>query len=77
MSEHTPLLVRAKQAAAMCSVSPRTWATLAATGQIPESFKLAGCRVWRTEDLRLWIRWGMPNSDRFEAMRANMKGVKV
>lgn len=63
-----PLLIRAKDAAALCGVSPRKWGDLQASGQIPPSFKLGGCRVWRVSDLKKWVAWGMPNLDRFEAL---------
>ncbi len=65
-----PLLVRAKDAAALCGVSPRKWADLRSSGKVPPSFKLGGCVVWKTAHIRLWIEWDMPTLDRFEQLLA-------
>jgi len=64
-----PLLIRAKQAAAICGVSPRKWADLQASGQIPPSFKLGGCRVWKISDISFWVERDMPSLDAFLKMR--------
>ncbi len=68
-----PLLVRAKQAAGICSISPRKWADLQASGKIPPSYKLGGCRVWKTEHLRLWIEWDFPNIEKFNQLLEKRK----
>jgi predicted DNA-binding transcriptional regulator AlpA len=64
-----PLLVRAKEASRLCGVSPRKWADLQASGQIPPAYRLGGCVVWKLEDIRLWIQYDMPCLDLFEQIK--------
>lgn len=63
-----PLTVRTKRAAAMCDVSPRKWAEMESCGKVPPSYKLGGCKIWKTEHLRLWTDWNFPNLDRFQQL---------
>lgn len=60
-----PLLCRTLQAAAISGVSPRKWAEMESSGQIPPSYKLGGCKVWKLSHLKKWVEWSMPNADRF------------
>ena len=64
-----PLLLSAKQAAALCSVSARTWATWISTGRTPPSIKLNGRRLWRYDLLKFWVRENCPSLDKFMALR--------
>ena len=63
-----PLLLSAKQAAALCSVSARTWATWISTGRTPPSIKLNGRRLWRYDLLKRWVEENCPNIERFMAL---------
>ena len=63
-----PILIRAKDAAALCGVSPRTWQSLRAEGRVPRAYKLNGCVLWRLSDLRKWVDLGMPNLDKFSQL---------
>jgi len=60
-----PLAVRPKQAAALIGVSLRKFAEMKASGLLPPSYKLGGCSVFLTSDLKLWAAWGFPNLVRF------------
>jgi predicted DNA-binding transcriptional regulator AlpA len=47
-----PLLVTAKQAAALCGKSLRTWRAWDAAGWIPRPVRLGRSTLWRTAELR-------------------------
>ena len=65
-----PLAVRPKQVARMLSISLRKFAEMKASGLLPPSYKLGGCSVIRTADLKQWAAWGFPCLDRFLALQA-------
>ena len=64
-----PLAVRPAQAAQMLSISLRKFAEMKASGLLPPSYKLGGCSVFLTSDLKLWAAWGFPNLDQFLALQ--------
>lgn len=64
------MLLRTVEAAAVSGVSPRKWAEMESSGQIPPSYKLGGCKVWKLSDLRKWVEWSMPNTDKFMQLLA-------
>ena len=37
-----------------------------AGGKLPRGFKIGGRKMWRTADLRLWVKWGFPERREFE-----------
>lgn len=63
------LLVTAKQAAAMCGKSLRTWRTWDAAGWIPRPVRIGRSTLWRVDELRDWIAAGCPRRDEWEARR--------
>jgi predicted DNA-binding transcriptional regulator AlpA len=66
-----PLLLDARQAAALYGVSRATWHRMVSTGSVPASFRPSpGCVRWRTEELRAHIAAGMPDRTTWEALRA-------
>ena len=65
-----PLAVRPKQAAALIGVSLRKFAEMRASGLLPKIYKLGGCSVIRTADLKQWAAWGFPCLDRFLVLQA-------
>jgi predicted DNA-binding transcriptional regulator AlpA len=71
MDAASPLLLRATQAAALCSTSVRTWRTWDATGKIPQAIHLGRSTFWRHEELRAWIAAGCPDHMLWEAMRGS------
>ena len=67
-----PLLLAARQAAALCSVSTATWWRWDTAARIPAPVRLSpGCVRWAREVLTAWIQWGCPDRKRFEAMQAS------
>ena len=60
-----PLCLRPKEAARLIGVSERTFASMRACGQLPPSYKLNGCVIYRTSDLRKWTELGFPNLDKY------------
>ena len=69
-----PLLLREKEAAAICGVSPRTWRDWRASGKVPPSHKIGGSVFWKTEDIKLWVKMDMPNLDKFRTILEDKKG---
>jgi predicted DNA-binding transcriptional regulator AlpA len=65
--EVAPLLVDAKQAAAMCSKSLRTWRTWDAAGRIPRPVRIGRSTLWRADELRAWVAAGCPCRQEWEA----------
>ena len=66
-----PLLLNARQAAALYGVSGATWHRMVSAGSVPASFRPSpGCVRWRTEELRAHIAAGMPDQTTWEAMQA-------
>jgi len=68
-----PLCLRPKDAAKLIGVSERTFATMRACGQLPPSYKLNGCVVYRTADLRKWVEFGFPNLDKYLKLIQNQR----
>ena len=64
-----PLLVTAKQAAAMCGKSLRTWRTWDAAGWIPRPVRVGRSTLWRLDELRRWVDADCPRRDEWEAIR--------
>lgn len=60
-----PLAVRPKNACKLIGVSPRKFAEMRACGLLPPAYKLGGCLVYRTSDLKQWSAWGFPCLDKF------------
>lgn len=64
-----PLLLSAKQAAALCNRSLRTWRSLDSGGQIPRPVRIRKATLWRLDELRAWIEAGCPDRQPWEAQR--------
>lgn len=63
----TTLLIQAKQAAALCGKSLRTWRTWDAAGWIPRPVRIGRSTLWRTDELRDWVAAGCPRRAEWEA----------
>ena len=61
------LLVTAKQAAAMCGKSLRTWRSWDAAGWIPRPVRIGRSTLWRADELRKWVVAGCPRRQEWEA----------
>jgi len=64
--EVSALLVTAKQAAAMCGKSLRTWRASDAAGWIPRPVRINRSTLWRVDELRAWVAAGCPRRDEWE-----------
>jgi predicted DNA-binding transcriptional regulator AlpA len=63
-----PLLVAARQAAALCGVSVATWHRMNAARRCPAPLRLAAaCVRWRAAELENWILAGCPSREMWEA----------
>lgn len=62
-----PLLLTAKQAAAICGKSLRTWRTWDSAGWIPQPVRIGRSTLWRADELRDWVAAGCPRRDEWEA----------
>lgn len=62
-----PLLVTAKQAAAMCGKSLRTWRTWDAAGLIPRPRRIGRSVCWDFAELKDWIANGCQRRSEWEA----------
>jgi prophage regulatory protein len=65
----SPLLLTARQAAALCSTSLRTWRSWDSTGKIPRAVRIGGKVLWRSEELRAWVAAGCPDRVTWESTR--------
>jgi predicted DNA-binding transcriptional regulator AlpA len=63
------LLLRARDAAAACSVSLATWWRWDAAGRCPAPVRLGASVRWRADELRSWIEAGCPDRKSWEAMQ--------
>ena len=68
-----PIAIRPKEASALIGVSPRKFAEMRASGLLPPAYKLGGCLVIKTKDLRLWAEWGFPCLDQFLVLQKEAK----
>lgn len=63
------LLLTAKQSAAICGKSLRTWRSWDSAGLIPQPVRIGRSTLWRLDELRRWIAAGCPHRDEWEARR--------
>ena len=61
------LLVTAKQGAARCGKSLRTWRSWDAAGWIPSPVRIGRSTLWRADELREWVVAGCPCRQEWEA----------
>jgi predicted DNA-binding transcriptional regulator AlpA len=60
-----PLLIDTPTAAGLCGISPRSWATLVASGQAPPCVRLGGRVLYRLEVIRRWAAHDCPSIEAF------------
>jgi len=63
-----PLLVDAREAAALCGIGRSLWLGLHSAGRVPLPVRLGRRVLWRREELADWIAAGCPGRDRWQAM---------
>jgi YD repeat-containing protein len=61
------LLVIARQAAAMCGKSERTWWSWNSAGWNPKPVRIGRSTLWRADELRQWVAAGCPCRAEWEA----------
>ena len=64
-----PLLVRAQDAAALCSTSARTWRAWDVAGKIPAPIRIGRRVFWRPDELQAWVAAGCPDRVTWEGLR--------
>lgn len=68
-----PLLVRRREAARLCGISPATWDRLVSAGRTPAPLRVGGVLLWRVSELASWTEAGCPDRKTWEALRAAAK----
>jgi len=58
-----PLLLTAREAAAVCGRALRTWRSWDASGRIPGPIRIGRSTFWRLDELRAWVDAGCPPRD--------------
>jgi len=69
-----PLLLRARDAAALCRVSLATWWRWDALARMPAPVRFGKTVRWRRPELESWISRGCPDRRTWEAMTAQASG---
>jgi len=64
-----PLLLTARQAAAKCGKSLRTWRAWDSAGWIPRPVRIGRSTLWRTAELHEWVAAGCPRRTEWEARK--------
>jgi len=64
-----PLLLTAKQAAAICGRSLRTWRSWDSGGRIPRPVRIGRATLWRVSELKEWVAAGCPRRAEWESHR--------
>ena len=62
-----PILLTARQAAAICGKSLRTWRTWDAGGRIPRPVRIGRSTLWRASELEAWVDAGCPARSEWES----------
>ena len=65
-----PLLISARQAAAMCGRSERTWRSWDCAHLVPRGVSIGRSRLWRVDELREWIAAGCPRRADWELSKS-------
>ncbi|HTU19231.1 MAG TPA: hypothetical protein VMG10_14315 [Gemmataceae bacterium] len=64
-----PLLVRRRDAARLCDLSPASWDRLVSAGRTPAPIRLGGAVLWCVSALVAWTEAGCPDRQTWEALR--------
>lgn len=62
------MLVDAREAAAICSMSRAAWYKHLSAGKIPRPVKIGSLARWRKDELAAWIAAGCPARTKWDAM---------
>ena len=69
-----PLVVSAKELAALLGVSLRHVWRLNATGKLPKPVRLGGSVKWRRDEIIAWLSQNCPARSEWEAIRETLAG---
>jgi len=69
-----PLLYDRDQLCEMLNTSRATLDRSQSAGKLPRPLRLGGQRRWRAEEVREWIRAGMPSRDEWERRQRHAAG---
>lgn len=67
--DSSPLLITAREAAALCGRSLRCWRTWDSAGRIPRPVRIGRSTLWRAEELRRWVEAGCLRRAEWEAQQ--------
>jgi predicted DNA-binding transcriptional regulator AlpA len=68
-----PLLLTARQAAAVCGRSLRTWRTWDSSGRIPRPIRIGASTLWRAAELHAWVDAGCPDREEWETRQGEAR----
>ena len=63
------LLLKAREAAAVCGKSERSWRTWDAGGKIPRPIRIGRSTLWRYDELCAWVKAGCPDRKTWETRK--------
>ena len=69
-----PLLVDAREAAALCGIGRSLWLGLHSAGRVPLPVRLGRRVLWRREELAGWIAAGCPGRDVWKTLKEARRG---
>ena len=70
------LLVDAKEAARLCSISRAGWFRLCSSGRTPRPIRLGARVLWLIDELRRWLEAGAPPRDRWEQIKEPRRDIR-
>jgi len=60
----------------LCGISRAHWCRLEVAGKTPVAIRLGRKKLYRQRDLSLWVEWGCPARNEFDARLAQKSGVR-
>jgi len=70
MRDLSPLLLSARDLAAMLRLGLRTIRAMDAAGKLPAPVRIGSCVRWRSEEIRAWLDAGAPDRETWARIRA-------
>ena len=63
LTQPSPELLRASDAARMCAMGRSTWDRLTAASKVPAPIRLGSTPMWNRRELLAWLDHGCPDRD--------------
>jgi predicted DNA-binding transcriptional regulator AlpA len=73
--DNRKLLITARQAAAMCGKSLRTWRAWDSAGWIPQPVRIGRSTLWRMDELQAWAAAGCPCRQEWQIRSKYLAGL--